>query len=520
MIYDFHIDMVSLFQHKSYLSHNNKKGENTMAKKNRGERIGFHNYLGVTLMSLTDCIAAGLMTSWFMQYLTDYAGLGTWGAILGSVLLVVMRLFDAVNDPLEGWIMDRAKVGKYGKYKPFIILSIFCEMLGLSALFFIPEGITGIPALVVIWVIVGYLIYDIGASFYAPNLVYRTLTLDSTKRGKLMIAPRMMNMIVGMVCGSIINIVNSVNAGIGNFHTAFGVTVMVAAVGTAVVSLIGISMVKEKHHAEQDEKEAPAKITDIFRMFKENEALRVKFVATIFSGFIWTFLFATMLYYIKWAYCADLTTGAVNAEKYGVLSLVGSMMMLLPLLLGTAIAMPLMKLFKTPARTHRFVLVAEAVPCGILFILQLLGVLQNSPAILLCMIAISSTAIGIGYIPGEALNIEIMDYQIYKNGKDRSAQVNATAKFLDKAQNAISSGLVGMILVAVGYVVDSATGDYAGDLAAIPGMLNWFIVIMGLVPCVLGVLALLVFRKYPITPELASEMRAKLNAEEAPQQEK
>lgn len=474
-------------------------------------RVRFTDYLGVTLMSLTDCIAAGLMTSWFMQYLTDYAGLGTWGAVLGSVLLIVMRLFDAVNDPLEGWIMDRAKAGKYGKYKPFIIISILCEMLGLSALFFIPEGITGSPALVVIWVVVGYLIYDVGASFFAPNLVYRTLTLDSAKRGKLMIAPRMMSMIMGMVTGSIISIVNGVNAGIGNFHTAFGVTVMGFAVATGVLSLLGIAMVKEKHHAEKDENEPAVKFTDIFVMFKENEALRVKFCATIFSGFIWTFLFATLNYYIKWAYCADLTTGVVNEGTYGMLSLIGSMMMLLPLLLGTAIAMPLMKLFKTPARTHRFVILAEAIPCGILFVLQMLGILQSSPAILLTMVAISATAIGIGYIPGEALNIEIMDYQIYKNGKDRSAQVNATAKFLDKAQNAVSSGLVGVILIAVGYVVDSATGNYAGDLAAIPGMLNWFIVIMGLVPCVLGFVALFIFRKYPITPELAAEMKAELD---------
>lgn len=474
-------------------------------------RVRFTDYLGVTLMSLTDCIAAGLMTSWFMQYLTDYAGLGTWGAVLGSVLLIVMRLFDAVNDPLEGWIMDRAKAGKYGKYKPFIIISILCEMLGLSALFFIPEGITGSPALVVIWVVVGYLIYDVGASFFAPNLVYRTLTLDSAKRGKLMIAPRMMSMIMGMVTGSIISIVNGVNAGIGNFHTAFGVTVMGFAVATGVLSLLGIAMVKEKHHAEKDENEPAVKFTDIFVMFKENEALRVKFCATIFSGFIWTFLFATLNYYIKWAYCADLTTGVVNEGTYGMLSLIGSMMMLLPLLLGTAIAMPLMKLFKTPARTHRFVILAEAIPCGILFVLQMLGILQSSPAILLTMVAISATAIGIGYIPGEALNIEIMDYQIYKNGKDRSAQVNATAKFLDKAQNAVSSGLVGVILIAVGYVVDSVTGNYAGDLAAIPGMLNWFIVIMGLVPCVLGFVALFIFRKYPITPELAAEMKAELD---------
>ena len=484
-----------------------------MKKVKDPNRVRFTDYLGVTLMSLTDCIAAGLMTSWFMTYLTDYAGLGTWAALLGSILLICMRLFDAVNDPLEGWLMDRAKVGKLGKYKPFIIISILFEMAGLSALFFIPEGITGSPALVVIWVVVAYLLYDIGASFFAPNLIYRTLTLDSAKRGKLMIAPRMMSMIMGMVTGSIISIVTGVNGAIGNMHTAFGVTVMAAAIGTGVISLIGIAMVKEKHHAERDENEPAVKFTDIFLMFKENKALTVKFVATIFSGFIWTFLFATLTYYIKWAYCADLATGAVDAAKFGTLSLIGSMMMLMPLILGTAIAMPIMKIFKTPVRTYRFVIVMEAVPCGLMFILQMMGILQTSPAIFLTLVAIAATAIGIGYIPNEALNIEIMDYQIYKYNKDRSAQVNATAKFLDKAQNAISSGLVGIVLVAVGYVVDSATGDYAGDLTAIPGMLNWFIVIMGLIPCILAVISLLVYRAYPITPELAAEMKAKLDGQ-------
>lgn len=478
-------------------------------------RVRGTDYLGVTLMSLTDCIAAGLMTSWFMQYLTDYAGLGTWGALLGSVLLIVMRLFDAFNDPLEGWIMDRAKVGKYGKYKPFIIISILCEMLGLSALFFIPSGITSTPALVIVWVVVSYLLYDVGASFFAPNLVYRTLTLDSAKRGKLMIAPRMMNMIMGMVTGSIISIVNGVNAGIGDLHTAFGVTVIAFALGTGVLSLLGISLVKEKHHAEQGEKDEKVKFTDIFVMFKENDALRIKFCATIFSGFIWTFLFATINYYIKWAYCADLTTGAVDAASYGTLSLIASMLMLLPLLLGTVIAMPIMKAFKTPVRTYRFVIILEAVPCGLMFVLQMLGILHTSPALLLSLAGIAATAIGIGYIPNEALNIEIMDYQIYKNGKDRSAQVNATAKFLDKAQSAVSSGLVGVILVAVGYVVDSATGNYLGDLAAIPSMLNWFIVIMGLIPFILGAVSLWIYRKYPITPELAVEMKEKLDEHHA-----
>ncbi len=126
-----------------------------MKKVKDPNRLRFADYFGTTAMAVCEGITAALMTSWFMVYLTDYAGLGAWGATLGTALLMFGRLFDAVNDPIEAWIMDRAKVGKHGKYKPFILLSTLMMMLGVSALFFIPEGITGNPVLVSIWVIVG-----------------------------------------------------------------------------------------------------------------------------------------------------------------------------------------------------------------------------------------------------------------------------------------------------------------------------------------------------------------------------
>lgn len=165
-----------------------------MAKKEKVKKVKdlrFRDYFGTTTMSAVDALGAALMTSWFMLYLTDYAGIGKWGAILGSALLLFSRLFDAINDPLEGWIMDRAKVGKHGKYKPFILISIICTAIGVCCMFSLPTAISGSPVLICTWVIFFYLMYDIGVSFYAPNLVYRTLTLEQTSRSKLVIGPRL-----------------------------------------------------------------------------------------------------------------------------------------------------------------------------------------------------------------------------------------------------------------------------------------------------------------------------------------
>lgn len=100
---------------------------------NKSDKVGFRDYFGTATMGLTDGMTAALMTSFFMLYLTDYSGLGAFGAIMGSTVLLLSRIFDAVNDPIEGWIMDRAKVGKYGKYKPFIILSILTGLIGVTS---------------------------------------------------------------------------------------------------------------------------------------------------------------------------------------------------------------------------------------------------------------------------------------------------------------------------------------------------------------------------------------------------
>ena len=474
------------------------------------ERLGFKAYFGTTAMSASEGIGAALMTSWFMVYLTDYAGLGTWAAALGSTVLLAVRIFDAVNDPFQGWLMDRAKVGKYGKYKPFIIFSILLMTVGVSCLFFIPTGLASSPVAIVVWVFLFYLMYDIGASFFAPALIYRTLTLNDVQRGKLMIGPRLLSMILGMVTAALVSIVNGVNANINDMHTAFGVTVAAIVGGVGLFSLLGIALIKEKHHAPVEGKEERVKLTDVFVLLRENQALRVKVLSEIFAGFIWTFLFATMLYYIKWAYCADLATGAVNAELYGIYSLIGSMMMFLPLVVGTVIATPIMKKLGSAIALHKLLILVEAVACGLLFVLQILGLLAKIPALFFVCVAVAAVAIGCNFIPETTVQIECMDYEIYKNGKDRSALCNACNKFIMKAQSAISAGIIGILLTAIGYVVDSATDTYLGDLAAIPTMITWFIVIMGLIPCVLGIISWIILRKYPVTNEVREEMKQAL----------
>lgn len=480
-----------------------------MKKAKDPNRLGFKAYFGSTAMSVNEALANSLMTSFFLMYLTDYSGIGALAASLGTGLLVFARVFDVVNDPIEGWIMDRAKPSKYGKYKPFIFLSIALISVGVAALFFIPSGMAGNSFAVCAWVIVGYLLYDIGSSFFAPRLVYRGMTLDPDTRGKLLIGPRLITMVVGMVMAALMVIINAVNAGVNNMHTAFGLTVLMLVIVTAALSTLGTALVKEKYVAEQDEDEK-IKLTDYFALLKENDAMRCRMLSQLLTGFIWSFLFAAVMYYAKWAYCADLTTGAVDNDKFGTMSMIAGMMSFLPLLIGTAIAAPLTKLFKSPERFHRVLLLVQCASCGLMFLLQITGLLARSYVIYFGCVGLCAFAIGVDFMPDGVMNIECMDYDIYKNGKDRSALNNALGRLIEKGQSALSAAAIGILLTAVGYIVDSATDTYIGELSNIPSMLNGFIFIMGLLPCLLGVAGYLIFRKYPINDEVRAKMKEQL----------
>ena len=73
-------------------------------------------------------------------------------------------------------------------------------------------------------------------------------------------------------------------------------------------------------------------------------------------------------------------------------------------------------------------------------------------------------------------------------------------------QAAFSTAIVGIVLTSIGYVVEEGN-RFAGDVSRIPAMLNWFIVIMGLIPAILGVISVLIYRKYPITNQIRQEMK-------------
>ncbi len=485
------------------------------AKNTNPEKMGFKDKFGITLFSTNNGIASIFMASMFMTYMTDYAGLGAWGATLATVLLLVARIVDAIDDPIQSMIMDGAKPGKHGKYKPFFMLSIIMTGIGVIALYALPKGIADKPVIVSIWVIFFYLVYDIGTSFYNINLLARTMTNDVGERAKLIIGPRVWVMILSMVGAAFTAMAVTLYGIFGSYNVAYMILATVATVLASVIAIIGWFMVKERHIVVEDE---PQKVSfkDFFTLLKENDAILIDVCKNLFSGFIWTMLFAAPVYYIKWGMCADLSTGEVNMELFAQYSVIVSMMMLFPLLLGTVVGNPVLNhaFKKDVVKMQKFDYLMQGFGGLVIFVAHITGLARSMPATFFLGMFIMAFFIGVDFIPGSAISMDIMDYTVYKTGKDKSAMTSVFVNFLNKAQNAVSATLVGGILILIGYNVDSVTGNYLGELSSIPSMLTGMAVVTGIVPAVLAVISVLILNKFPITAEVRAEMRKALAEKE------
>jgi len=469
----------------------------------------FKTMFGLCTMTWAEAISGSFMTGLFMLYLTDYAGIGSFAAKLGTILLSAGRFVDAIDDPLQGFIMDNKKPGKYGKYKPFIILSIIMMTAAICALFSIPSAIAKSQILVIVWVSFFYLMYDIGVSFFAENPLKQSLTDDPVVRARMTTWPRVISMVVVIPMSFFMAMLTAINKGIGDMHKSFSVLTFIISGIAGIVSLIGICLVKEGKHIEQSS-DARITLRDAVYAFKKNKPLLVSTLVGLFHGFVWTLVFSTTTYYIKWAYCTDLSTGVVNSDRLGFMTTILGIIQLIPTILMAAVSPKLVKVFNGPVKVYRLSMQLEMIGGLGLFICMVIGALHQTPVLFFIFITILLLGAGLSFVPGTLIGIECMDYGMYITGKEEHALINSIGRFIAKAQTALSSMLVGAVLIAVGYQVDSVTDTYIGDLSAIPGMLNSFIVVSGLVPAILCLISIFILRYYPIDGQLREEINTAL----------
>lgn len=138
------------------------KKEKEVKPFNTGDKIGY------AFGDLGCGAFFAFVSSYLMLFYTDILGISA--AAVGT-LFVVARIWDAINDPIMGTICDKAKISKYGKFRPYIIKfgipMVLVGILMFTAIPNLPENFK-LPYAYVTYILFGML-------YTAVNIPYGSL---------------------------------------------------------------------------------------------------------------------------------------------------------------------------------------------------------------------------------------------------------------------------------------------------------------------------------------------------------
>lgn len=272
-------------------------------KTSRGERLSYSSYF----------VGQNIIFMFVLQFLTIFYTdvIGLSAAAVGTLFLVA-RMWDAINDPILGAIVDKVHFKK-GKFKPWINGVIFLMPIATIALFF-NVGNGGTTSLVY-----AYITYILWGMIYTisdvPIFALATVMTDNMdERVKIIsggrLAAGIASMIAAVVAAPLIET-------LGWTSTVIGLMVI------SLITMIPIRFkVRERIVFERKE---TTTLKDMFRSVFKNKYLLIFFTAYIVMGSMNTSQIAA-------GYFARYALG--NFGLMGLLSLAGMLPMLfIPILL-------------------------------------------------------------------------------------------------------------------------------------------------------------------------------------------
>jgi len=81
-------------------------------------KLTIKNYLGYSFCDVSGMLSFSVMSAYLSVFYTDVLKIST---VAVFCIMLAARIWDAVNDPIMGFIVQNRSGGKYGKYRPFLL---------------------------------------------------------------------------------------------------------------------------------------------------------------------------------------------------------------------------------------------------------------------------------------------------------------------------------------------------------------------------------------------------------------
>lgn len=369
-----------------------------------------------------------MVSMYVMVYITEVLNVPDSTLAIMTALLLVLRTFDAFNDPFMGLIVDNTR-SRFGKFKPWILVGALIGGASM-VLMYLDMGLSG-AAYAAVFAFC-YLVWDI---FYGLNdIAYWSmmpaLSTDQKQREKIGSFARICaNIGLFSVVVGIIPATNALSAAAGSAKRGwflFAVLIALLMLGFQMITLFGV-----KEHQGYFKQEEKTSIRELFGvLFKNDQLLWVAVAMSLFMiGYTTTTSFG--VYFFKYAY--------KNENMYSMFALVLGVSQLAALSVFTWFR-------KRFTRRKLYTGATALVVAGyLLFFFSPMN---------MTFIGVAGVLIFVGQAFIQMLMLmflaDSIEYGQWKLGKRNESITFSVQPFINKIGGAIANGVLGLTLILSG----------------------------------------------------------------------
>ena len=400
-----------------------------------GEKIGF----GVGAIGLD--LSYGMFYSFLSYYLSSVLGLKEGFLLL---LTPLARIWDGINDPMMGTIVDNTRTKK-GKYRPWIIIGAMSNAVVLFLLF-TRFGLSGTA----LYVYIGIMYILWGMTNTMADIPYWSMipsfTSDPKDRNMVSTVARTFSGLgQGIVTVASPIILPMLSTGIktdkGYSATGFSRWAGILAILLVVFSTICVLTTKERNVVYGEKSKFSFK--KIFSVIAHNDQLVVFMIVAMLSNAGWYLTSGTAVYYF-----ADVLGNPKAQSLFQTIGAVGSVLGLL--------VIPILSKWLNKKTIYQISLVATIIGYILMYIFG--PVLKITIALDIAYI-VSSTGIAAMFVGQTIFLADIVDYGEYKNGERNESITFSMKGFLQKMAYTIQTLVLfgGLALMNYNEQITSAT---------------------------------------------------------------
>ena len=430
-------------------------------------------------------MAYTMVSMYLIFYLTDILQLPNSTLWWISGILLAGRIYDAVNDPIMGVIVDNTH-SRFGKFKPWIALGALLSGV-FTVLLFTDFGLTGAGYISLFTVI--YLFWEMG--FTANDISYwsmlPSLSMDQKEREKIGAFARICaNIGLFIVVAGIVPITTALGKAFGSMqkgYTVFSIIIILIMWAGQCITLFGV---KEPKGIFLQESHTTLKGM-ITAIFKNDQLLFTAISMSLFMiGYVTTTSFG--LYFFKYAYGDE--------GMYSIFAIILGISQILAL-----VVFPLFS--KRFSRRNLYTAATALVVLGyVIFFFSPMD---------MRFIGLSGMLLFVGQAFIQLLMLmfltDTIEYGQWKLGKRNDSVTFSLQPFINKMGGAIASGVVSFTVIVSG--INDATS--ASDVT--PAGLFMMKIAMFVFPLLCILAGYLIYRnKYKIDDKLYQHILSDLQA--------